>query len=108
MRVFDIAGFEPCTCDIDRVREVRSPSCCTLVLLADLLQVPPSCAFAVDWDRSIWGFSRILVLEVALPLTVAALPAPPPVEEVPALPVELAPNPMVEADVPPAAALPAV
>src|SRR6478735_66584 len=105
MRVFDIAGFEPCTCDIDRVREVRSPSCCTFVLLADLLQVPPSCAFDLDWARSIWGFSRILVVEVALPLTVAALPAPPTVEELTALPVELvpvelAPNPMVEADVP--------
>jgi hypothetical protein len=43
-------------------------------------------------------------LEVALPLTAAALPAPPIADEAP----EFAPRPIVEADVPPAAALPAV
>ena len=48
----------------------------------------------------------ILVLLVALPFTAAALPAPPMLDEVPLGPVELAPNPSVDADVPPAAALP--
>lgn len=105
-RVFDIAGLAPGSCDIDLVREERSPSCCTLVLVAEWLQVPPSCAFAFDCARSICGFSRILVFDVALPLTAAALPAPPTAEEVPALPVELAPSPVVDAEVPPAAALP--
>jgi hypothetical protein len=44
------------------------------------------------------------VFEVALPLTAAALAAPPTADEVP----EVAPRPIVEAEVPPAAALPAV
>jgi hypothetical protein len=107
-RVVDMAGLLPGTCDMDLVREVKSPSCCTLVLLADLLHVPSSHAFALDCDRSICGFWRILVSDLTLPLTAAALPAPPTTDEVPALPVELAPRPIVEAEVPPAAALPAV
>lgn len=74
----------------------------------DRLQVPPSAARALDCARIICGFSRIFVFDVALPLTAAALPAPPTADEVPAPPVELAPRPIVEADVPPAAALPAV
>ena len=82
-----MAGLLPGTCDMDLVREVKSPSCCTLVLLADLLQVPPSHAFALDCDRSICGFSRILVSDLTLPLAAAALPAPPTTDEVPALPV---------------------
>jgi hypothetical protein len=44
------------------------------------------------------------VVEIALPLTAAALPAPPIADEV----RDAAPRPIVEADVPPTAALPAV
>jgi hypothetical protein len=98
----------PGSCAIDLVQELRSPLWRTLVLVIDWLQVPPSDALTLDWARSICGFSLILVLDIALPLTAAALPAPPTVDEVPNLPVELAPRPIVEADVPPAAALPAV
>lgn len=98
----------PGSCAIDLVQELRSPLWRTLVLVIDWLQVPPSRALALDWARSICGFSLTLVLDIALPLTAAALPAPPTVDEVPNLPVELAPRPSVEADVPPAAALPAV
>ena len=94
----------PGSCAIDLVQELISPLWRTLVLVIDWLQVPPSDALALDWARSICGFSLILVLDIALPLTAAALPAPPTVDEVP----ELAPRPIVEADVPPAAALPAV
>src|SRR5512139_1099198 len=108
MRVVDMAGLPPGWCAIDLVQERRSPSWRTLVLVIDRLQVPPSIATALDWDRSICGFCRILVLDVARPLTAAALPAPATVDEVPVLPMELAPRPRVEADVPPAAALPAV
>ena len=49
-----------------------------------------------------------MVLDVALPWTAAALPAPATTAERPLLALELAPTPTVEADVPPAAALPAV
>jgi hypothetical protein len=103
-----MAGLPPGSCAIDFVRELRAPSCRTLVLVIDLLQVPPSDALALDWERSICGFSLILVFDVALPWAAAALPAPPTVDDVPAGPVEFAPRPIVEADVPPAAALPAV
>ena len=88
------------------VRELRSPSGRTLVWVIDLLHVPPSCALALDWACSIWGLERILVLLVALPLTAAALPAPPMLDEVPCGPLDVAPNPSVDAEVPPAAALP--
>ena len=94
----------PGSCAIDRVHELTSPFWRTLVLVMDWLQVPPSHALARDWAPNICGFSLILVLEIALPLTAAALPAPPMAEEV----LEPAPRPIVEADVPPAAALPAV
>jgi hypothetical protein len=107
-RVLDMAGLLPGSCAIDLVQELRSPLWWTMVLVIDRLQVPPSIAVALDCDRSICGFSLTLVLDVALPLTAAALPAPPMVDEVPVLLMELAPRPMVEADVPPAAALPAV
>src|SRR6185436_1739607 len=90
------------------VRESSSPSL-ILVLVIDLLQVPPSCAFALAWSLSMLSFSMTLLLVVALPPSlVAALPAPPMVDEAPAGPVEVPPRPMVEAEVPPAAALPAV
>lgn len=107
-RVLDIAGLPPGSCAIDMVEELRSPLWRTLVFVIDRLQVPPSHALALDWARNICGFSMILVLDIALPLTAAALPAPATVDEVPNLPVELAPRPIVEAAVPPAAALPAV
>jgi hypothetical protein len=94
----------PGSCAIDLVQELRSPLWRTLVLVIDWLQVPPSHALALDWDCSICGFSLIRVLDTALPLTAAALPAPPTVDDAPAL----APRPIVEAVVPPAAALPAV
>jgi hypothetical protein len=103
-RVLDIAGLLPGSCAIDRVHELTSPFCRTLVLLIDWLQVPPSQALALDWAPSICGFSLVLVVEIALPSTAAALPAPPIADAVP----EAAPRPIVEADVPPAAALPAV
>src|SRR4051794_16001618 len=91
------------------VRELRSPSFSMVVLVCDLLQVPPSCALALAWSCSLLGFSLILLLVVALPPSlVAALPPPPMVEEVPAGPVEAPPSPKVEAEVPPAAPLPAV
>jgi hypothetical protein len=94
----------PGSCAIDLVQEVTSPLWRTLVLVIDWLQVPPSHALARDWAPNICGFSLILVLEMARPLTAAALPAPPMADDVP----EAAPRPIVEADVPPAAALPAV
>ena len=49
-----------------------------------------------------------MVRLVALPFAAAALPAPPMLDEVPFGPLEVAPSPSVEADVPPAAALPPV
>src|SRR5688500_10837394 len=88
------------------VRELRSPPCRTLVWVIDRLHVPPSCALAFDWPCSIWGLAWILVLLVALPVTAAALPALPMLDEVPCGPLDVAPNPRVDADVPPAAALP--
>jgi hypothetical protein len=94
----------PGSCAIDRVHELTSPLWRTLVLVMDWLQVPPSHALALEWAPSIWGFSLILVVDIALPLTAAALPAPPIADEV----RDAAPRPIVEADVPPAAALPAV
>src|SRR5690349_15603176 len=91
------------------VRELRSPSFSIVVLVCDLLQVPPSCAFARAWSCSLLGFSWILLLVVALPPSlVAALPPPPMVDAVPLGPVEVPPSPRVEAEVPPAAPLPAV
>src|SRR5436189_80646 len=60
------------------------------------------------WSFSMLSFSWTLLLVVALPPSdVAALPAPPIVEDVPAGPVEVPPRPSVDAEVPPAAALPA-
>jgi hypothetical protein len=94
----------PGSCAIDLVQELTSPLWRTRVLVMDWLQVPPSHALARDWAPNICGFSLILVLEIALPLTAAALPAPPIADEV----WEAEPRPIVEADVPPAAALPAV
>src|SRR3954453_20370601 len=91
------------------VRDCRSPSFSTVVLVCDLLQVPPSCALAFAWSCSLLGLSLILLLVVALPPSgVAALPPPPIVDDVPDVPLEVPPKPRVEADVPPAAPLPAV
>src|SRR5690242_15895383 len=88
------------------VRESSSP-CLSLVSVIDLLQVPPSCARALAWSCIMLGLSCTLLLLVALPPSaVAALPAPPMLDDVAAGPVELPPRPRVEADVPPAAALP--
>ena len=97
-------GLLPGSCAIDLVHELTSPLCRTLVLVMDWLQVPPSHALAREWAPNICGFSLIRVVEIALPLTAAALPAPPIADEVP----DPAPRPIVEADMPPAAALPAV
>jgi len=106
--VVDFTGAPPGWWAIDLVRESSSPSL-ILVLVIDLLQVPPSWAFALAWSLSMLSFSITLLLLVALPPSeVAALPAPPMLDEVPAGPVDVPPNPMVEAEVPPAAALPAV
>src|SRR5204862_3479883 len=106
--VVDLAGGPPGSCAMLLVRESSSPSL-ILVLVIDLLQVPPSWAFALAWSCSMLGFSCTLLLVVAVPPSlVAALPAPPMVDEVPAGPVEVPPVPSVEAEVPPAAPLPAV
>jgi len=59
-----------------------------MVLVIDRLQVPPSHARALDWARNNCGFSLILVLDIALPLTAAALPAPATVDEGAGPPVE--------------------
>ena len=103
--VVDFTGGPPGSCAMLLVRESSSP-CLILVSVIDLLQVPPSWAFALALSCSMLGFSLILLLVVALPSVVAALPAPPIVEEVPAGPVEVPPSPRVEAEVPPTAALP--
>src|SRR6185436_5911726 len=106
--VVDLAGAPPGSCAMLLVRESSSPSL-ILVLVMDLLQVPPSWAFALAWSLSMLSFSWILLLVVALPPSLtAALPPPPMVDEVPAGPVEVPPSPKVEAEVPPAAPLPAV
>jgi hypothetical protein len=52
------------------------------------------------------GLSLSFVLLVAFPSTAAALPALPIDEDVPLGPVDVPPAPSVDADVPPAAALP--
>src|SRR4051812_33631789 len=76
------------------------------VLVSDLLQVPPSWAFARALSCSMLGFSWILLLVEALPSGVAALAPPPMVAALPAGPVEVPPVPSVVAEVPPAAPLP--
>jgi hypothetical protein len=91
---------------MDMVRELVSALCRTMVWVIDLLHVPPSCALAFDWPCNTWELAWILVLLVALPVAAAALPAPPMLDEAPFGPLDAAPSPRVDADVPPAAALP--
>lgn len=100
------AGGPPGSCDMLRVVDVKS-SPFIRVSVVERLHVPPFCARAFAWSRIMLSFSCSLLLLVAFPSTAAALPAPAIEDELPAGPVDVAPNPIVDADVPPAAALPA-
>jgi hypothetical protein len=77
-----------------------------LVWVIDLLQVPPpSFAIALEW--ALVAFGLTFDCDLALPLTVAALPPVPIDAPVPDGEDETPAVPSVEAEVPPAAALPA-
>jgi hypothetical protein len=93
---------------MDLVREPTSSPAFTFVCVLDELHVPPSCARALDMALVLLSLPFTRELEVARPSVAAALPPVPTDDDVPASPVDVAPRPSVEADVPPAAALPAL
>jgi hypothetical protein len=79
-----------------------------LVLVFESLQVPPSCARAFDMLCRLFWLAWVLV-RLAFLLPPAAVPPLPMLEDVaPAGLVDVPPVPSVEAEVPPAAPLPAV
>jgi hypothetical protein len=98
-------GFSPGSCDIVFVRDSTSPAL-TLVFVLESLQVPPSCARALAIPLRFWSLPFTRELVDVRPSTAAALPPVEMDEDVPASPVDVAPTPTVEADVPPLAALP--
>lgn len=106
MRLVDFTGGPPGSCAIVLVRDVTSPLW-ILVWVLESLHVPPSWARAFDMPFILFSlpFRRELTLSRVPP---AALPAVPSAEADPVGEDEVAPTPKVEADVPPAAALPPV